>query len=305
VQENDLNDDLLLATTEFEYSNDEKAFDWLKHFDFHSRKTQIEAHRLLIMNNYESHLIYEFLQYADFHNIVIFTLSSHSTHVTQSLNVRIFQLMKHYHSKVIDETIRLGSTSFNKQNFLASFISLRVKAFTESNIRSTFKQTELVSYSSKVMLKKVRVWQLLESISSRDSFLFSSPIEVTSHEPREIQKLGTELQDDLDDYDISKELREKFGRYIKGSLVRASSLALAERDIEATHNHSKAKAKRDKLGGSVAQKGGVITVRQARDKITAGVEEERKKRSEHRSERRSGMQMLELNGTKLLRKASN
>jgi len=305
VQENDLNDDLLLATTEFEYSNDEKAFDWLKHFDFHSRKTQIEAHRLLIMNNYESHLIYEFLQYADFHNIVIFTLSSHSTHVTQSLNVRIFQLMKHYHSKVIDETIRLGSTSFNKQNFLASFISLRVKAFTESNIRSTFKQTELVSYSSKVMLKKVRVWQLLESIFSRDSFLFSSPIEVTSHEPREIQKLGTELQDDLDDYDISKELREKFGRYIKGSLVRASSLALAERDIEATHNHSKAKAKRDKLGGSVAQKGGVITVRQARDKITAGVEEERKKRSEHRSERRSGMQMLELNGTKLLRKASN
>jgi len=305
VQENDLNDDLLLATTEFEYSNDEKAFDWLKHFDFHSRKTQIEAHRLLIMNNYESHLIYEFLQYADFHNIVIFTLSSHSTHVTQSLNVRIFQLMKHYHSKVIDETIRLGSTSFNKQNFLASFISLRVKAFTESNIRSTFKQTELVSYSSKVMLKKMRVWQLLESISSRDSFLFSSPIEVTSHGPREIQKLGTELQDDLDDYDISKELREKFGRYIKGSLVRASSLALAERDIEATHNHSKAKAKRDKLGGSVAQKGGVITVRQARDKITAGVEEERKKRSEHRSERRSGMQMLELNGTKLLRKASN
>jgi len=27
MQENDLNDDLLLATTEFEYSNDEKIFD--------------------------------------------------------------------------------------------------------------------------------------------------------------------------------------------------------------------------------------------------------------------------------------
>ena len=149
VQKNDLNDDLLLATTEFEYSNDEKIFDWLKHFDFHSRKTQIEAHRLLIMNNYESHLIYEFLQYVDFHNIVIFTLLSHSTHVTQSLNVRIFQLMKHYHSKVIDETIRLGSTSFNKQNFLASFTSLRAKAFTESNIRSAFKHTGLCSIFTK------------------------------------------------------------------------------------------------------------------------------------------------------------
>ncbi len=60
--------------------------------------------------------------------------------------------------------------------------------------------------------------------------------------------------------------------------MRASSFVLAERDIEATHNHSKAKAKRNKLGGSIAQKRGVITVRQARGKITADVKEERKKR---------------------------
>ena len=179
---------------------------------------------------------------------------------------------------MIDETIWLKSTSFNKQNFLTFFISLRVKTFTESNIRSTFKHTELVSYSSKVMLKKMRVWQSFESTSSQDSFLSFFSIQITSHESKEIQKLDTESQDDLDDYDISKKLREKFDRYIKSSLVRASSLALAERDIEATHNHSKAKAKRDKLGGSIAQKGGVITVRQARGKITAGVKEERKKR---------------------------
>ncbi len=157
VQKIDLNDDLLLATTEFKYLNDEKIFDWLKHFDFHSWKTQIEAHRLLIMNNYKFHLIYEFLQYIDFHNIMIFILFLHSTHITQSLNVRIFQLMKHYHSKMIDETIQLKSTSFNKQNFLAFFINLQVKIFIELNIQLTFKQTELVSYSSKMMLKKIRI----------------------------------------------------------------------------------------------------------------------------------------------------
>ncbi len=156
MQENDLDDDLLLATTESGYSNDEKVLDWLKHFDFHSRKAQVGAHRLLIMDNYGSHLTYEFLQYADFHNIVIFTLPPHYTHVTQPLNVGIFQPMKHYHSEVIDETIRLGSTSFNKQDFLASFTSLRAKAFTESNIRSAFKQTGLVPYSPKVVLEKVR-----------------------------------------------------------------------------------------------------------------------------------------------------
>ncbi len=295
----------MLATTEFKYSNDEKIFDWLKHFDFHSWKTQIEAHKLLIMNNYESHLIYEFLQYVDFHNIMIFTLSLHSTHVMQSLNVRIFQLMKHYYSKMIDETIRLESTSFNKQNFLAFFISLWVKIFTESNIWLTFKQTELVSYSSKVMLKKMRVWQLLESISSQDSFLFFFFIEITLHESKEIQKFDTKLQDDLDDYDISKKLREKFDQYIKRLLMRVSSLALIERDIEATHNHSKAKIKRNKLNESVAQKKEVIIVQQTRSKITAEMKKKRKNGFKHRSEKRSEMQMLELNKTKLLQKTSN
>lgn len=230
------------------------------------------------MNNYEFHLIYEFLHYAELHNIVVFTLPSHSTHVTQSLNVGIFQPMKHYHSKVIDETIRLRFTSFNKLNFLASFTSLRVKAFTKSNILSAFKHIDLISYSSKVILEKMKAWQPSESTPSRDPFLFFSPIQATPQGPKELLKLGIELQNDLDDYDISKELREKFGQYVKSSLVRISSLALAERDIEATHNHSKAKAKRDKLNETVAQKGGVITVRQARGKITAEVEEERKKR---------------------------
>jgi hypothetical protein len=60
--------------------------------------------------------------------------------------------------------------------------------------------------------------------------------------------------------------------------VRASSLALTERDIEATHNYSKAKAKRNKLDESVAQKKGIIIVRQARNKITAEMKKKRKKR---------------------------
>ncbi len=60
--------------------------------------------------------------------------------------------------------------------------------------------------------------------------------------------------------------------------MRASSLALIERDIEATHNHSKAKTKRNKLDESVAQKKKIIIVRQARGKIAAEMKKKRKKR---------------------------
>ena len=124
----------------------------------------------------------------------------------------------------------------------------------------------------------MKVWQFFESISLRDSFLFFFFIQITLHKFKKIQKLDTKLQDDLDDYDISKKLREKFDRYIKSSLVRTSSLALIERNIEATYNHSKAKTKRNKLDESIAQKRRIIIVRQTRDKITADVKKKRKKR---------------------------
>ncbi len=51
--------------------------------------------------------------------------------------------------------------------------------------------------------------------------------------------------------------------------MKVNSFALIERDIKATHNHSKAKIKRNKLNESVAQKKKVIIVQQTRNKIIA------------------------------------
>ena len=48
AQENDLDDDILLATSLTGYSNDELALQWLKHFKIHSRKSQVGVWRLLI-----------------------------------------------------------------------------------------------------------------------------------------------------------------------------------------------------------------------------------------------------------------
>jgi len=87
--------------------------------------------------------------------------------------------------------------------------------------------------------------------------------------------------------------------------VRASSLALIERNIEATHNHSKATIKRNKLNESIAQKRKIIIVQQTRNKIIAEMKKKWKNEFEHWSKKRSKMQMLELNETKLLQKTLN
>ena len=50
AEENDLDEDNLLATSPTGYSNDELALQWLEHFEIHSRKSQVRIWRLLILD---------------------------------------------------------------------------------------------------------------------------------------------------------------------------------------------------------------------------------------------------------------
>jgi hypothetical protein len=91
---------------------------------------------MLVMNDYESHLTYKFYDYAKSHDIYLMRLFLHSTHLTQSLNVEMFQSFKYHHSKTIDASIRLSDADFTRLNFLAAFYQFRVKAFKLENVRS-------------------------------------------------------------------------------------------------------------------------------------------------------------------------
>ena len=82
---------------------------------------QIGAKRLLIMNKFDSYIKYEFWLYIKNNDIVLFRLPAHSTHLTQPLNVGLFQPFKHYYTEVIDSEVRAGNVEFNKLNFLAAF----------------------------------------------------------------------------------------------------------------------------------------------------------------------------------------
>ena len=269
VQENDLDDDILLATTSSGYSDDVKAYEWIQHFEKHSRKTQVGGWRLLIMDNYGSHLTYEFIEYCNHKNIIWFGLPPHSTYVTQPLDVGIFQPMKHYHSDVIDDAVRLGSDNFNKQDFFAAFTDMRAKAFTRSNILSAFEHTGLIPYSPKMVLDKISGWQPPSKEPTPDPFGSSPSFQGTPHGPKQLFRRGRELQRGLEDFYLPEDRRKKMDQYLKGSLEAANSLALAERDIAATQNHHKQRSKREALDGSLAQKGGVITVGDVRGKIKA------------------------------------
>ena len=99
------------------------------------------------MDGFSSHMTYKFWLYASRHNITLFRLPAHSTHLTQPLNVGLFQPFKHYHTEAIDSAVRAGNVDFNKLDFLAAFQTIQAQTFTKSTIRSAWKNTGLIPYN--------------------------------------------------------------------------------------------------------------------------------------------------------------
>ncbi|RPA77615.1 CENP-B protein, partial [Ascobolus immersus RN42] len=139
-----LEDDWLFATSDSGYTKDEYGLEWIKHMDNISTCDSVaNFFRLLLLDNHTSHCTQEFIEYCDANKIIPFALPSHSTHLLQPLDVRVFQPYKHYHAKAIEEATRLGLVDFDKIEFLANLKTIRDHTFKESTIRSAFKHCGL------------------------------------------------------------------------------------------------------------------------------------------------------------------
>lgn len=76
---------------------------------------------MLVIDGFGSHSTLPFFELASVNKILLFHLPPHSTHLTQPLNVGVFQPFKHYHTEAIDKAVRLGDSQFGKLEFLAAF----------------------------------------------------------------------------------------------------------------------------------------------------------------------------------------
>ena len=176
ARDNDLNDETLLNTSDFEYSNDDLTMNWLHHFVKHTEKKRVEKWILLIIDDFESHMIFFFLKLIIVNNIKLFKLSSHFTHLTQSLNVGVFQSYKHNHDEAIDRAVRQDDVKFSRLNFLATFQNFRNETFKSQLIRHSFRRTNIASFDLSVVIdsmksKRAARLTIMRSItSSSDSY---------------------------------------------------------------------------------------------------------------------------------------
>jgi hypothetical protein len=127
-----LSDNTLFGVSDTSYVNDELALEWIKHFEQQTKPIDCNEYRLLVCDNYSSHVFLEFLEFAQEHQIIVIGLPSHTSHFLQPLDVVLFQPYKHYHKEAVLQATQTGCTNFTIMEFLA-----KILAFGRRRLRST------------------------------------------------------------------------------------------------------------------------------------------------------------------------
>jgi hypothetical protein len=226
---NQVPDEYQTAYLEAGYNNLELALLWLDHFYEHTRNGNKK--RILLLDGHRSYINAEFLNKAEALRILILALPPHSTHLMQPLDVRVFQSLKGAHSRVVEEAVRAGETTFPKPAFMKHFHKIRMKGLKEHTIKSAWRKCGLVPFNPNVVLSKITELEVEpRPMTPEKTPAMSSPLRRT---PRTVPQFAkgskfilnilSKLVSLLDPDDPASDIVLRFERIIRG--LRAATVA--------------------------------------------------------------------------------
>ncbi|KJZ77683.1 hypothetical protein HIM_02860 [Hirsutella minnesotensis 3608] len=240
--------DVRIAMSPTGYSNDEICFEWIYHFDEHSKKTTKGTKRLLLLDGFGSHHTYPFIQYCDRHGIIPFSLPPHLTHLLQPLDVVVFQPLKHYHVKAVDLVVRDGCIDITKLEFLGFIQDVRKQAFRQSTILSSFRKTGIVPLNREVVLAVMRARKpRTPTPEPAFSSPFSTPVTL-----RQMHRAATQLEDQFTMAEecndgsmlLQKDFLASMGQFIRGAISNSTELIQTKKDLSRTQLAEKTRRQR-------------------------------------------------------------
>jgi hypothetical protein len=120
--------------------DNELGVDWLeKLFDPTTKEKAAGGWRCFVLDNHESHISMEFIEYAWSNKIIVVSLALKTSGTTQPLNVAIFKDYAQEYSKAADKQ-RCSKVAISKQDFPQLLPQAHQKAFTCTNIVCGFEQ---------------------------------------------------------------------------------------------------------------------------------------------------------------------
>jgi hypothetical protein len=142
-----------IAVTETGYLNNVLALQWIQLFNKLTKDSAKGTHRLLVCDQFGSHLTYEFVKYCEDNQIILFFLPPHSSHILQPLDVGVFSAYKHWHSEWVYDATVSGYERITKDDFLSAISQIRQKTFKPSTIKLSFRLTGLWPINPNIVLE--------------------------------------------------------------------------------------------------------------------------------------------------------
>ncbi len=282
-EDSGLPQDGVITLSENGWTTNDIGYEWIQHFDKHTRRRTVGKYRLLIIDGHESHISAQFQQYCQENDIITLCMPPHSSHLLQPL--------KASYGKQIENLVRVRINHITKLEFLPAFREAFKAAFTEQNIKSGFRATGLVPYEPE---------NVLSHLDLRLKTLTPPPIEElnwTSKTPQnatELEYQTTHLKNRIVRHQDSSptSINEAFDRLAKGAQIMVHSATLMRAEIKALQEANQLKKRRERKrkrrihqGGSLTVEEGEEIVRSTQTQQEEGGDTVRRQRSEGKRRR--------------------
>jgi hypothetical protein len=143
-----------------------------------------------LYDGHRSHISVTVIEWAQAHNIVIFVLPPHTSHVTQPLDVAVFGPFRKFYNQSVQRFKRQHPlVSITKLNITPLICQSYIKAFTPSNLISAFSKTGIRPFNPQAIPTEATIPSEIHStpLLDVDTFLNSRSVKTAAQRDQATQ----------------------------------------------------------------------------------------------------------------------
>ncbi|KAJ5138584.1 uncharacterized protein N7515_003432 [Penicillium bovifimosum] len=223
-----------IAVTDTGYIDDTVAYQWIQLFHKWTIGRTLGSKRLVICDRFESHSTRQVVQFCEEKNIILFSLLSHASYILQPLDVGVFSVFKHRHSKAVEAATVSGCRKFSKDEFLHSIGEIRRKTFRPHTIKLGFRLTGLWPINSKLITDELESYDAYSEYRPRDTTPSDTSQNTELSTPKtaeEVRRLSCRLNQYTPD---SQRFKDALAKLAKGAEERATLVTQLQRALDGT-----------------------------------------------------------------------
>jgi hypothetical protein len=261
----------VIKTSPNGWTDNKTAMDWIQHFNMHTDIRRKGIYRMIVLDGHESHLSAQFEAFCKEKNIITLCLPSHSSHLTQPLDVGCFSVLKRMYGKELEDFIRAHINHITKPEFFIAFKAAHLAAITSKNIKAGFRGAGLVPYDPQAVLSKLDVKLRTPTPTGPPAPDADPWVSQTPHGPAEAVSQSEFVRNRISTHQGSSptSMFSAVKQLAKGTEIMAYELTLVHAELRTLRKANEALAKRRKTKRTRLQAGGALTVEDAQVLLAA------------------------------------